>query len=566
MYEQPRRDRPLTCLATRSRGRRKARPTIERLDGRLLLAASIVEVSLPPGWDGINPTQINNQGDAAGWLFSGENGAFHAFLFRNGVTTDLSGSLGGNHDIVAGINDSDQIAGTSYNEAEQDYHGFIYSEGTVTDLGVVPDSTWPGVVGINNQGDVPINFLADTAHLRAFVWSQGSMKSLGTLPGDDFSYSAAVNNHGEVVGASLGRSFGGSRAFLSSDGKMIDLDADLPPETHTLHGRAYVYSHSVDINDRGQVLIAGGRKVYLWTPMIANGTSGTVTELPTPAGPPGTSFTGSGLNDSGQVIGLQSDHKTVYQWLLYSNGRMIDPNSLLAPGSGWVIRVVTAINDHGQMVGTGLHNGVAAAFLMTPEAPTVSLSPNGFAFTSQTFAIPGSFTDPGTTEGWTATVDYGDGTGIQPLAINPDETFVLSHAYLQPGQYQVMVSIVGGGGGVGMASVTMTVTPSVSGFGAGRDAFVTSLYSSQLDRGPDSAGLTYWARGLAAGWNPWCVAASIWKSPEHRAGLQRQPVPRTELRHSYRLALQAWRAAVQPQHSRPARARRLEVQICTHNR
>ncbi|MGA2499100.1 MAG: PKD domain-containing protein, partial [Tepidisphaeraceae bacterium] len=44
----------------------------------------------------------------------------------------------------------------------------------------------------------------------------------------------------------------------------------------------------------------------------------------------------------------------------------------------------------------------------------------------------------------TATVDYGDGSGVQPLALNPNGTFALSHLYNDNGQYTVTVVVSAG--------------------------------------------------------------------------------------------------------------------------
>ncbi|MBK7453524.1 MAG: PKD domain-containing protein [Anaerolineales bacterium] len=52
----------------------------------------------------------------------------------------------------------------------------------------------------------------------------------------------------------------------------------------------------------------------------------------------------------------------------------------------------------------------------------------------------GAFTDPGA-DIWTATVNYGDGTGIQSLAFNPDKTFLLNHTYIANGNYTVEVCV-----------------------------------------------------------------------------------------------------------------------------
>ena len=56
------------------------------------------------------------------------------------------------------------------------------------------------------------------------------------------------------------------------------------------------------------------------------------------------------------------------------------------------------------------------------------------------YQVTGCFTDPGS-ETWTATVNYGDGGGVQPLALNPNKTFNLSHLYATPGDYPVTVTV-----------------------------------------------------------------------------------------------------------------------------
>jgi hypothetical protein len=55
--------------------------------------------------------------------------------------------------------------------------------------------------------------------------------------------------------------------------------------------------------------------------------------------------------------------------------------------------------------------------------------------------VAGHFTDPGVNDGWTATVDYGDGSGVQPLNLNPAQRFLLQHCYERPGTYRVTATI-----------------------------------------------------------------------------------------------------------------------------
>jgi hypothetical protein len=67
----------------------------------------------------------------------------------------------------------------------------------------------------------------------------------------------------------------------------------------------------------------------------------------------------------------------------------------------------------------------------------------------------GSFTDPDA-DTWTATVDYGDGSGVQPLTL-VGKTYQLNHLYDDNGSYTVTVT-VSDGTAVVSDQATMTVT------------------------------------------------------------------------------------------------------------
>jgi len=80
-----------------------------------------------------------------------------------------------------------------------------------------------------------------------------------------------------------------------------------------------------------------------------------------------------------------------------------------------------------------------------------------------TFFSSGSFVDSDA-DTWTATVDYGDGTGTTPLTLNPDKTFDLSHTFANNAPYTVTVTVNDGtDDGIGTVLVTVdNVSPVVS--------------------------------------------------------------------------------------------------------
>ncbi|MDE2025395.1 MAG: pentapeptide repeat-containing protein [Patescibacteria group bacterium] len=90
--------------------------------------------------------------------------------------------------------------------------------------------------------------------------------------------------------------------------------------------------------------------------------------------------------------------------------------------------------------------------------PIVNPIPNDSINEGDTYTHPGSFTDPDSSTSWTATVDYGDGSGSQPLVLNSDKSFTLSHVYTNEGAYTVTVSVTDNQGATGTGTSTITVT------------------------------------------------------------------------------------------------------------
>jgi YVTN family beta-propeller protein len=98
--------------------------------------------------------------------------------------------------------------------------------------------------------------------------------------------------------------------------------------------------------------------------------------------------------------------------------------------------------------------------------PTVNAGDDATVRPGVTFTQTGSFTDPGA-DVWSATVDYGDGSGVQPLTLNADKTFTLSHVF-PAGNYSatVTVTVTDDDGGSGVDAVVVQVdniSPTVTG-------------------------------------------------------------------------------------------------------
>jgi VCBS repeat-containing protein len=90
-------------------------------------------------------------------------------------------------------------------------------------------------------------------------------------------------------------------------------------------------------------------------------------------------------------------------------------------------------------------------------APSVNTGTNATIDEGVVFTRTGSFTDPGSMDTWTATVNYGDGSGTQALTLNPDKTFSLSHVFGDNGTYSVTVRVQDDDLGIGSSVLTVSV-------------------------------------------------------------------------------------------------------------
>src|SRR5262249_1292561 len=92
-------------------------------------------------------------------------------------------------------------------------------------------------------------------------------------------------------------------------------------------------------------------------------------------------------------------------------------------------------------------------------APTVDAGGLVVLKEDQTLKRVASFSDPSKVDTFTATVDYGDGSGPQSAKVEKDNELKLHHHYKEPGVYKVTVTVVDNDGGVGTDSFFVVVLP-----------------------------------------------------------------------------------------------------------
>ncbi len=283
--------------------------------------------------------KINNSGTVAGWAQTASSDQ-HAFVATGAGVQDLS-PLFGSDTFANGINASGVIVGTSYVNGQA--HGTIWTGSSGTDLGAGIFAT-----GINDAGAV----IGGNGH--AFLFANGAYRDLGVLQAGGWSSASGINQSGAVVGdASIGSAFHG---FIWTAATGMQPIGDLGGGS----------SHATGINNSGAVVGSVSLASGYEHAFLAMG--GALTDLGTLGG--GSSFAYS-INNSGAVVG--------YSWLasgqnthafIYTNGFMLDLNSLLPANSGWELTEAYGLNDAGQITGSGLFNGQMSAFRLDPTQST----------------------------------------------------------------------------------------------------------------------------------------------------------------------------------------------------
>jgi probable HAF family extracellular repeat protein len=285
----------------------------------------------PPSADWTRITAVNEAGAVAGKLGAiGPDGkvantSFRAFTGANGKFTVLPGLPGNDAASAVALNDKGLVVGSAATKdndpsARGTAHAVLWQKGKATDLGTL-GGPWSTAFSVANTGKVAGTSALKNGFVHPFVWSKGKLKDLGTL-GGSCDWFTRINEKGLVTGAcatdpgnkATDPASGEVHAFLWDGKAMHDLGA--------LDGAASSAAYAIN---------AGGDVV-------------------------GTSIF---IVGEGQA----EDHAVIW-----SNGQILDLNTVIDPSAGAFLWAANAIADNGQIVAIGpdANDGQVHGYLLTP--------------------------------------------------------------------------------------------------------------------------------------------------------------------------------------------------------
>ena len=361
---------------------------------------TVTDLGILPGKAISQATAISSNGTVvgysatAGYNFGQASGAAQSWIWANGVQTAMPVS---GPTIPLGINASGQIVGITtplvealsgtpffylngaYNTPQGlEIPNFAVSEPVaISDAGPVAMTNAPFQTIINNHGPFQL----------AGVFANGTITIL-PIPSDCPALNSTTGVNFRDPNFCFARATGisGNGQYVAGFAYYNNQKAYAP--VLWTNGQIQVFANGgilTSVNNAGQSVGTSGSRGTIYS------SQGSQTDL-------GAGFVPASINNTGWAVGndkgflngrasiqpvdvlITSGEANAVLW---ANNTIYNLNSCscISDSTGWEFDFAYAVNDAGQIVGTGFHNGVETGFLLNPiPAPAVKAVVNGASF------------------------------------------------------------------------------------------------------------------------------------------------------------------------------------------
>ena len=206
---------------------------------------------------------INDASVVVGSALTADTGR-QAFIYSDGAMRQLT--LGTVFESEArDINNADQVVGWFKTTQSSPSRAFLWANGVRTDLGALASGAASRANAINEDGIVVGQADTDATgtSARGFRWQNGSMQALPTLHG--YSGALAINQDGTIAGYSHNAQ-GQLRAVIWRQGQVFDLNDMIKPGS----GWVLEVAHGIGIHDAvvGVGRLNGVRRAFFLVPAL----------------------------------------------------------------------------------------------------------------------------------------------------------------------------------------------------------------------------------------------------------------------------------------------------------
>lgn len=248
---------------------------------------------------------LNDSGEVVGYFNPPGAYDYDLAIYRDGqwnIFDNVSGV-----DPVK-VNDRGQIAG----DAVSQYRTFIYSCGSLNIYS--PENVVSATRGMNNRGDIVGVTDTSNSTRAGFVYRNGRFSTL-SVPGAASSEADAINDQGDIAG-------------MWQESTALDLTQIFTYRRGHFHNLGHVFGQSEEQDGVSDMNRFG---VFVGT---------------------------------GRVSTIPNGGFSAYAY--FPRKGFVELNTLIPPDTGWFLQFANAINDRGQIAGSGLLNGTSHGFILTP--------------------------------------------------------------------------------------------------------------------------------------------------------------------------------------------------------